>query len=484
MFTRHTGSHEEIMSKGNLSEQTVTRNFLKLGLGEVFARLIAFAATIYIARVLGPESYGIVGFALAITLYFSWFTDFGIEELAPRELARNPARIRDLAPSLVAARTLIAIVCAAGLAIYSWLFLPQPDAAVLAACALTLLPVGLGVRWVFYGFEKMGRVALARGLGELLRLLLIIVLVKTSTDIVQVPLAQFVGEMLAALLLLWWARQHGFRMTWRIDWQHIEPVFRRARSLMLTALMGLIIYNSDLLILRMFRPVSEIGLYLAAYTLIALLANLGNAYSSSLLPTLSRLDKDSGDAQRLFDTALAHMFTFVLPLAVGGCLLGKDIIQLAFGNSFTQAGLLLQILIWCVPFLLLRAVLRAALIARGREDLVFRLTAWAAGTNIVLNFIAIPVWGMLGAAVTTVLTETLRMLLAYRYVRAEGYNATSIQRFWRSIVATTVMFSALLLLSTQTLWVALALGVVVFFLTLGLLGGLRLQRNGLPVLTV
>jgi O-antigen/teichoic acid export membrane protein len=251
------------MSKGNLSEQTVTRNFLKLGLGEVFARLIAFAATIYIARVLGPESYGIVGFALAITLYFSWFTDFGIEELAPRELARNPARIRDLAPSLVAARTLIAIVCAAGLAIYSWLFLPQPDAAVLAACALTLLPVGLGVRWVFYGFEKMGRVALARGLGELLRLLLIIVLVKTSTDIVQVPLAQFVGEMLAALLLLWWARQHGFRMTWRIDWQHIEPVFRRARSLMLTALMGLIIYNSDLLILRMFRPVREIGLYLA-----------------------------------------------------------------------------------------------------------------------------------------------------------------------------------------------------------------------------
>lgn len=472
------------MSTGDQSEKTVTRNFLKLGMGEVFARLVAFAATIYIARVLGPDSYGVVGFALAITLYFSWFTDFGIEELAPRELARNPALIRGLAPSLVAARTLIAIVCAVGLAIFSWSFLPQPDAAVLAACGLTLLPVGLGVRWVFYGFEKMGRVALARGMGELLRLMLVIVLVKQSTDIVQVPLAQFMGEMLAALLLLWWARQHGFRFTWHIDWQHIRPVFRRARSLMLTALMGLVIYNSDLLILRIFRPVSEIGLYLAAYTLIALLANLGNAYSSSLLPTLSRIDRDNGDTQRLFDTALAHMFAFVLPLAVGGCMLGKDIIQTAFGSSFTQAGLLLQILIWCVPFLLIRAVLRAALIVRGREDLVFRLTAWAAGINIVLNFIAIPVWGMLGAAVTTVLTETLRMLLAYRYVRAEGYNKTSIQRFWRSIVATAAMFAALLLLSTQSLWLALVLGAVVYFLFLGLLGGLRFQRNGLPALTV
>lgn len=472
------------MSSSHLSEQTVTRNFLKLGLGEIFARLIAFTATIYIARVLGPESYGLVGFALAITLYFSWFTDFGIEELAPRELARNPERIRDLAPSLVAARTLIAIVCAIGLALYSWLFLPQPDAAVLAACGLTLLPVGLGVRWVFYGIERMGRVALARGLGELLRFLLVIALVKQSGDIVQVPLAQFTGEMLAALLLLWWARQHGFRFTWHIDWEHIRPIFRRARSLMLTALLGLVIYNSDLVILRMFRAVEEIGFYLAAYTLIALLANLGNAYSSSLLPTLSRLDTTSGDAQRLYDTALAHMFTVVLPLAVGGSWLGKEIIQLAFGTGFAPAGVLLQILIWCVPFLLLRAVLRAALIARGREDQVFRMTAWAAALNIILNFIAIPIWGMLGAAVTTVLTEALRMLLAYRYVRAEGYQGTGIQRFWRSMVATAVMLAALLLLPTQNLWIALALGVAVFTLTLALVGGIRLQRKGLPVLTV
>jgi O-antigen/teichoic acid export membrane protein len=102
----------------------------------------------------------------------------------------------------------------------------------------------------------------------------------------------------------------------------------------------------------------------------------------------------------------------------------------------------------------------------------------------VLNFIAIPIWGMLGAAVTTVLTEALRMLLAYRYVRTEGYQGTGIQRFWRSMVATTIMFAALLLLPMQTLWIAIPLGVVIFVLALALTGGIRLQRKGLPVLTV
>lgn len=472
------------MSNARSSEQTVIRNFLQLGSGELFTRLITFFATIYIARILGPESYGIVGFALAVTLYLNWFTDFGIEMLAPREIARDPERIRDLAPTLVAARTLIAIACAIGLAVFSWLFLPEPDATVLAVCGLTLLPVGLGVRWIFFGMEKMGPVAIARTLGELLRLLLVVILVTGSDTVAQVPLAQFIGELLAALLLMRWARRFGFRFSWRIDWQQILPVFHRARSLMLTALMGLVIYNSDLVILRVFREVEEIGFYLAAYTLIILLANLGNAYSFSLLPTMSRVDSTQGHAQLLYDTAMAHMFAFVLPVTVGGCWFAEAIIALAFGADYAQSGVLLQILIWCVPFLLTWAILRSALIVRGREDRIFRLTAWAAGLNIILNFIAIAIWGMLGAAVTTVVIEALRMLLAYRQVRIAGYQGTGIGRFWRSMVATAMMFAALYFLPTDNLWIGLVTGVMVFALTLMMAGGLRLQRNGLPELTI
>jgi len=472
------------MSSTRTSEQTVNRNFLKLGSGEALTRLVTFLATIYIARVLGPESYGIVGFALAVTLYFSWFTDFGAELLAPRELARDPERMRDLAPSLVAARTLIAIVCAIAIAAFSLLFLPEPDATVFAVCGLTLLPVGLGIRWVFYGMEKMGSVAIARTLGELLRLALIVLLVSDAADVARVPLAQFIGEMVAALLLLRWARRFGFRLSWHIDWQQIFSVFHRARSLMLTALLGLVIYNADLVILRIFRSVDEVGFYLAAYTLIVLLANLGNAYCYSLLPTMSRLDMSEGRAQSLYDTAMAHMFAFVLPVAVGGCWLAQPIIQLAFGDSFEQSTLLLQILIWCVPFLLTWSVFRSALIVRGQETRIFRISAWAAVLNIALNLIVIPVWGMLGAAVTTVVIEALRMFIAYGYVRNAGYHGTGLHRFWRSIVATVVMSVALYLLPGDELWIGLVTGIVVFVLALSLTGGVRFRRNGLPQLTI
>ena len=48
----------------------VTRNFLVLGSGELIGRLIGFAAMVYAARVLQPETYGVIGFAIAIVLYF------------------------------------------------------------------------------------------------------------------------------------------------------------------------------------------------------------------------------------------------------------------------------------------------------------------------------------------------------------------------------------------------------------------------------
>ena len=42
---------------------TVIRNFLAVGSGEALGRLVAFVAYLFLARTLGPESYGVIAFA-------------------------------------------------------------------------------------------------------------------------------------------------------------------------------------------------------------------------------------------------------------------------------------------------------------------------------------------------------------------------------------------------------------------------------------
>ena len=58
--------------------------FAVLGLGEALARLVAFGATVYVARRLGADVYGVIAVAAAIVLYFSHVADFSVEVLGAR----------------------------------------------------------------------------------------------------------------------------------------------------------------------------------------------------------------------------------------------------------------------------------------------------------------------------------------------------------------------------------------------------------------
>lgn len=464
-------------------ERVVARNFLMLGSGELGARVISFGVMIYIARQLGPEAYGVVGFALAIILYFVRVSDFGIESLGPREIAEDPERIRRIAPSVLTTRLIISSVLAAGLVGVGFLLLPQPEGAVLGIFGLTLLPVGGSTRWIHIGLEKVGLAAIARTVGEGVRALLVFWLVHEAADVINVPLAQFIGDTLAAVIMGIWLYKRGVKLTWHIDWTVVVALFRRTWPLVATMLLGLVIYNSDLMFLKGFRDDEEVGFYLAAFTLITFLGNLGTTYSSSLLPTLTRAGKE-GRQQALYQTSMAQTFAVTMPIAVGGYLLGTQIIDFWFGEVYQASGFVLQILVWSIPFLVWRGVLQAVLISIEQQDRVLRVALWSAALNVLLNVVLIPRYGMVGAAYSTVVTEAVRMLLAQLYVWFGGYSLTRFGRFWRPLVAATLMAVVLLMLELPSMWVAIAVGALVYGAALTLTGGIQLRGGRLPMLKV
>lgn len=186
------------------------------------------------------------------------------------------------------------------------------------------------------------------------------------------------------------------------------------------ALLGLLIYNSDLILLRLIRGPTVAGYYAAAYIPVSLPVNLGLAYRVSLLPTLTRVVDSRTKRLELYHTATAHMFAAGFPIAVGGSLLAPKLMTSVFGASYEPAAGPLQLLIWSVPLCLLRDIPLVALMAAGRESRVLRLTAWATALNLLLNALLIPAYGMYGGAAATVMTEGARMVTAAAAARDEG----------------------------------------------------------------
>ncbi|MEO8198941.1 MAG: flippase [Gemmatimonadota bacterium] len=466
------------------SDRTVGRNFLALGAGEAVARLVAFGATVYLARTLGAGSYGVIGLATAVLLYFTYLADCGIETLGVREIAADHRRVQTLAPAVLTLRLAVAAILAVAVAVAGLLFMPQPDGAILAVYGLTLLGVAANTRWIHIGLEDASRVALARIAGESTMVLLVVLLVRSAGDIARVPLAQFTGDMLAMSLLAIWLRRRGVSLNLRWDWRSAGPVFHRAFPLVLHALLGLMIYNSDLIFLRAFQTAADVGHYVAAYTLISFLLNLGIAYSQSLLPTLTRLAGEPPRQQALYQTAMAQVFAASFPLAVGGYLLAPGIIGFVFGPGYERSVIALQILIWTIPVAFYRNVPQMALISAGRQDRVLRITFVSAMLNLALNILIIPAYGMVGAAAATLGTEIVRTGLALVFARKEGFHLPRFGRLWRTLVAGGGMGLVVYLVGSRGLWPSLIAGTAAYLLLLVLVGGIRVSRGSLPALSV
>ncbi len=435
-----------------------------------------------LARLLGAGGYGVVAVAVAVLLYLNYLADCGVEVLGVREVAAHPETVDRFVPPILALRlafgAALALVCiTVGLG-----FMPQPDGAILAVYSLTLLAVGGNTRWVHLGLEQAGYAALARAVGEATMLLLVLALLRGPGDLGRVPLAQFSGDMAGALLLAWGLARAGYRLRLRWAPREAARVVRPAVWLAGNAVVGLVIYNSDLIFLRVFRSAREVGQYAAAYTLISFLLNLGVTYGQSLLPTLTRLHPTPEERGRLYHSALVQVFAGALPVAVGGTLLAGGLLGLVFGSQYLAAGTALIILLWSIPVAFFRNVPQTALIVAGRQEWVFRVTLAAALFNLGLNFAMVPRWGMLGAAAATLATEAVRtagmLLLAGRV----GYPGPGPIRFWRVAVSSGVMAAVLLSLRPASVLLLVPVGMAVYGTTLLLVGGLRFRPGLRPEL--
>lgn len=458
------------------------RTFVTLGVGEMLSRLIGFAGTIYLARQLGVEMYGVMGLGFAVLLYATIAADCGLEYTGPREVVDAGPRLPTLVSTVLVTR-MLATFAVVSIQLGVALLLEKPEQSVLALYALALVPVGLNVRWAHLGLERAGVVSVARVGGEAIRLAIVFAFVRTPADVVVVPLAQFAGDAFAAVFLLARLRSSGIPSWGRVDVRLAVSVVRRALPMLASAALAMVIYNSDLIFLRVFRDSVEVGRYLAAYTLLNFLGILGHLIALSLTPAFTHLRSVPAQRSVLLQRSLVNAMALGLPIAAGAALTAPLVIGVAFGSDYAASAPVLALLIWCLPILLYRSVMQAALVSVERQGDVLRTTVVAALANVALNLVAVPLFGMLGAAITTVAAEALRAATARAYVRQAGFRMPGLFRYARAGGSVLAMVAVLLIVRPANLWIAVLMAVCTYALALMAVGGLRVRRDGIQLST-
>ena len=160
----------------------------------------------------------------------------------------------------------------------------------------------------------------------------------------------------------------------------------------------------------------------------------------------------------------------IIPLAVATMFYSGDIIYLIYGNEYHDAASVLSILIWTVCLLFISGAANTLLNASHKETTVTKIYAIVAVFNIVLNLILIPYISYDGAAITTVLSDLLIVIIQSYVIYKLGYRPD--KKFYydlvKIIIGSLILGIALYFLNLN-MWIALPVGIVIYFAVVYLL---------------
>jgi O-antigen/teichoic acid export membrane protein len=385
---------------------TITRAIGALAGGEVLARAAAFLATALLARRLGPEGFGVIGFAMAVCGYLSLGVNGGLGDVGTREVARAPGQAGHLYSSVATIRMVLAAAAMLVLGLIA-LLLPVPPVTrlVVFLSGLTIFSVALDPTWVFRALERPVVAGAGLVLGQVVYAVAVLVLIHEPADVTRVPILQFGGELVAALaLVVVLFRRARPRFALLEGWR----LLRRTGYLSLARMLRTLVISADVIMLAFLTTEREVGLYTAAYRITFLLMAVAGSVSAAYMPSYARVVQGGpAGLKRLIDSSLGLALLIGAPLVAGVMATAGPLILLLFGAEYADATLSTQLLAlsvgimfvyWCVSVLLIVA-------HRSREYAAIHGTSAAA--NILLNLVLIPRFGIEGAAAATLASEVI-----------------------------------------------------------------------------
>lgn len=398
----------------------IIKNTAWLAGGEVAGRIIRIILILYAARALGAAEWGISSYLLSWAVLFTIGTDIGLTSIIIRQLVQDHDNRRHYLSTffvikicLLAAASLIVLFVIPRIGSFPISrVLTVSLAALIFFDSIRLIPTAINK-----AHERMDREALISIVTQGTILGLGLWLIRTMPSAEGLNIAYAAGSALGTLFALYMVRKNLPGILTSFKWPLVMRLIQDGWPVAVIGLLGSIMLNTDIIMLGWMRTTEEIGYYSAAQKIIFTLYALPAIFASALFPAMARLIAHTTAFKDFFEKTLIAIIMIALPITVGGMLTAPNIIALLYGSAYGSATLSFIILLLTVPTVFITAVVSNALIAHNKQQEFIAYALLGILSNIILNSILIPRWGIEGAAIATVITQVISGAFIWRRMR-------------------------------------------------------------------
>jgi len=440
----------------------VSKNFLSLFLSDAASRILGFIAIVYIARTLTIEGFGFINYGLAFLTYALLFTNPGLTTIGAREIAKDVSN-RKVIDEIFGLRLSLS-GCVFLVFIIGLLLIPGHPITkkIILFYLFSLFPFAFLLEFVFQGREEMEFIGISRLVQYAIYVIFISVLLKTSRDIVMVPVAFLIGYSAAALfLLIIFLRKYKsiqIKFSFRF-WRRLLAV---STPVGLATIFNSASLNFPPLILGIMYSKTEVGAFSAGFKVIVVLLIVERVFHYVFFPVISKQYALAPEKLKSSFALLTRiLFAITIPLTLGGIILAPNIISLIYGAGYESAVMIFRILLLYFLIAPINSIFGYGLVAINQERQFFKVIT----ITTFLNFILIVLLGLFynaeGVAAALFISEMIGIIVMNRELKRH-VRFRSLKYIFKPLISSLVMAIILYVLNDLSTVISLILGLFAY----------------------
>ncbi len=386
--------------------------------GEVFAQALGFAANIYLAHILLPDGFGLIIGSSFFLSYSLLLSDSGLRILGFLETSKPEEKRQFNISSIFLVK--VAFAPFAFLILYIISFYTFPKAILHTICTLYLLNVfydALFIDWFFKGLQRFKSTAYTRIISSVLYVSLLYFLVKTSSDIIKVPLIFFAANMVSVLILFLLVPTTHFKFSITFSIKKYFSIFKHSLVLGISTFLNQVNIHLPPILLIRFAGDYETGIFGAAIKIMFFVKMIDRVFATiffSNLPGMWHESKAKTEKylQIILNIAIASSFLISLVIC-----LTSDTIMIIFGKEYADSSSILSLICWFFPLTIINSIFAYGLIGIDHKKYYLKATTIGFFVNIIVIIMLIKLYGIYGASIAMVIGELAFIVICYNEFR-------------------------------------------------------------------
>lgn len=370
---------------------------------------VGLLVSVWVARYLGPEQFGLLNFALAFIGLFGAIATLGLQGIVVRDIVRDRESAH-LTLGTAAVLQLVGGLVSFLLILVAIAYLRPDD-----ALARTIVAI-LGAMMLFkaseialYWFESQVQSKYSVWVQN--GVFLVFAAIKVGLILLEAPLTTFVWAMLAeaalvAAMLLLVLNLRGPTKALQASLDRGKTLVKDSWPLILSGLAIMVYMKIDQIMLGQMLGDQAVGIYSAAVRIGEVWYFVPLAVIASVFPAIAKVRKnDSSLYHARFQALYDGVVALALVVALVTSLIAEPFIVLLYGSDYADGGSVLAVLVWSGVFASLSFASGRWYLLEGLQKLALSRNLFGVAINVALNFVLIPRYGALGAAFSTLAAQ-------------------------------------------------------------------------------